>query len=466
MAQNELNVNQSSLLTHRVYVPGATELERGDGMYEIVPSKIMRSHASIMIWAANTYIKPLHDVYHDQTEIDYMNKYGLHIFLFEPLCSYFDGDPDAAFGPFNCGFYSEYPNKNPDPELNGAAELDSISMYCHHNQLTNVTVHTGDYDVEKNYPRYTNQMKLLCNDLFMRSLSIYDHVDTSVKNRLNIKKKFISTNWRFTPVRCVVSALLAQRDSHLGWFYNTPEELMSRVQWLDYDNLSDIDPIFYQDLKNGLLTLNQNAPYCLDLVTDQANQVTELFGHFYPQGVPGYENHNNPVAYNPVRLTIQDYYRESLFDVVNESRFAQPTANLSEKVVQSMQYKTPFLLLAPQHSIRYLKEFGYKTFDRWWDESYDELESHLDRARAVHKIICRLDSMSYDDLYSMYLEMMPVLEHNFETAVYNTTMKRQRKLSEVKWDELKETQWAAESLGVVSLDNLDTTSLSDSADNS
>jgi len=54
---------------------------------------------------------------------------------------------------------------------------------------------------------------------------------------------------------------------------------------------------------------------------------------------------------------------------------------------------------------------------------------------------------------------MPVLEHNFAVAVTNTTIKRQRKLAEVKWDELKEVQWQAEGLGVTSLDNLDTSSL-------
>jgi len=459
MAKNELKVENSSLLTHRVYVPGARELERGDGMYEIVPARIMRSHASIMIWAANTYITPLHEVYHEPDEIEYMNKYGLHIFLYEPLCSYFDDDPAAAFGPFNCGFYSEYPNKNPEPARNGAAELDSISMYCHHNQLTNVTIHTGDYDVEKNYPKYTEQMKLLCNDLFMRSLSIYDHIDTTVKPRETIKKKFISTNWRFTPARCIMSSLLCERDTHLGWFYNTPETLLNRVQWLEYDNLADTDPDLLLDIKRGLAALNSNSPYCLDLKTDQVNNVTELFGHFYPQGVPGYENYNNPVAYNPVRLTIQDYYRQSLFDIVNESRFAQPTANLSEKVVQAIQYKTPFLLVAPQHSLQYLKTFGYQTFDKWWDESYDECESHLERVQRIYDIIKWLDGQSYDQLYDLYLDMMPVLEHNFAVAVTNTTIKRQRKLAEVKWDELKEVQWQAEGLGVTSLDNLDTSSL-------
>lgn len=458
MAENKLQVEQNSLLVHRMEIPGSSELERGDGMYEMIPSRIMRSYASIMIWAANTYITPLHEHRHTEEEVEYMNKYGLHIFLYEPLCSYYDGDPDAAFGPFNCGFYSEYPNTNPAPELNGAAELDSISVYCHNNHLTNVTIHTGDYDVENQYPRYTNQMKLLCNDPFLRGLSVYDHIDQGYKTRENLTKRFISANWRFTPARCIISALLCKRDTHLGWFYTIDPELLKKVKWMDFGEIKQTNPEFLDDLTKGLDYLNNTSPYCLDLKTEETNTVKELFGHFYPK-VPGYENHNNPVAYNPVRLTLQDYYKQSFVDVVNESRFAQPTANISEKVIQAVQYKTPFLLVAPQHSLKYMKEFGYKSFDKWWDESYDQCESHFERILKIYEIIKWLDTLSYDELFNMYEEMKPVLDHNFDIAISNTPIKRLRKLSEVKWDELKETQWAADSLGVSNLENLDTSEL-------
>ena len=51
------------------------------------------------------------------------------------------------------------------------------------------------------------------------------------------------------------------------------------------------------------------------------------------------------------------YYKNSFCEVVCETRFAQPTGNFSEKTIRPMHFHRPFVLVAPPHTLKYLKEF-------------------------------------------------------------------------------------------------------------
>ena len=66
---------------------------------------------------------------------------------------------------------------------------------------------------------------------------------------------------------------------------------------------------------------------------------------------------------------------------------------------------------------------GYQTFDKWWDESYDECDNHIDRIDMICKILLDLKSKSYDELKKIKLEMRDVLIHNYNNFIqrYNQT---------------------------------------------
>ena len=108
--------------------------------------------------------------------------------------------------------------------------------------------------------------------------------------------------------------------------------------------------------------------------------------------------------------------------VVTESRFGQPTGNISEKVLQSIQFKTPFLLFAPAFSLQYMHELGYQTFGQWWDESYDTMECHIERFDAIVDIINWIAGQKLDDLHNLYRQMWPVLQHNYKQQAINSRL--------------------------------------------
>ena len=372
-----------------------------------------------MIYMANGRINDLEIIEHCEETRNYLNQQPLHIYLYEPLCSYIENDPYAEFNRFNNGFYSEFYDASNLGDL-GAAELDSIEIYVNKNRLHSVVVHTGDYQVEKYYGRYSMSMDLLCDDPFLKGFSTYDTMTKTPKRKMTTK--FISTSWRFTGARAVISAILCKKSSHIGWYYTFDQEILDKTPWFDLAKNKMENPDFYKRVIMSLTKLNSGSPWCLDFKTDKTVKVVESVGHYYPNELfEGYGETNNPVFQNRETPTLEPFYRDTFVDIVCESRYAQPTGNFSEKVLQSIHFLTPFILVAPPYTLKYLREFGFETFDRWWDESYDLEEDHSIRMQKIVDIIDYIDSLSWDELNSMYLEM------------YGLLLRNQNKMREVFW---------------------------------
>lgn len=104
---------------------------------------------------------------------------------------------------------------------------------------------------------------------------------------------------------------------------------------------------------------------------------------------------------------------ESFLYVVTETCFWEKKNHLTEKIFRPIVTKHPFILLGCPNNLKYLKSYGFKTFDAWWDESYDQIEDPLERIRAVVKIIKDICAMSTEDLESMLAGMKYVIEHNY-----------------------------------------------------
>jgi hypothetical protein len=78
-----------------------------------------------------------------------------------------------------------------------------------------------------------------------------------------------------------------------------------------------------------------------------------------------------------------------------------------------MWYKKPFVLGAPPYTLKLLKEHGFKTFSDFWDESYDSITVHEERLLKIFEVIDFINSKSIEELQEMYIQMKPILEHNY-----------------------------------------------------
>ena len=71
------------------------------------------------------------------------------------------------------------------------------------------------------------------------------------------------------------------------------------------------------------------------------------------------------------------------------------------------------MVQGPKWFLKNLKKLGFKTFDQWWDEGYDE-----DPADGRYKTLCyNIDTIAQQNATTIaqyYQEMQPVLEHNVQ----------------------------------------------------
>ena len=122
---------------------------------------------------------------------------------------------------------------------------------------------------------------------------------------------------------------------------------------------------------------------------------------------------------NPVNIKQDDlkYFEDSYVSVVTETIFnyvrdQHTSIFFSEKIYKPIVLKHPFILLGRTHSLKVLREHGYKTFSPFIDESYDDIvEDHL-RMDAVVRELQRLDNFSENDWLKFQENITEILEHN------------------------------------------------------
>ena len=98
--------------------------------------------------------------------------------------------------------------------------------------------------------------------------------------------------------------------------------------------------------------------------------------------------------------------------LVTESLVNNNTLFISEKTFKPIYSFRPFIILGTPNILNKLKEMGFKTFDKWWDESYDtesNLTKRVGKILNVLEFICNKDN---DDLICMLKEMEEILIHN------------------------------------------------------
>jgi hypothetical protein len=104
-------------------------------------------------------------------------------------------------------------------------------------------------------------------------------------------------------------------------------------------------------------------------------------------------------------------YHRFFAEVVCESFTAGTTFFPTEKTWRAIKSRTPFIVMGPECYLKNLQRIGFKTFDQWWDESYDNTSWAL-RVMEIENICFHLANKSIKELQTMYKEMKPVLDHN------------------------------------------------------
>jgi hypothetical protein len=115
----------------------------------------------------------------------------------------------------------------------------------------------------------------------------------------------------------------------------------------------------------------------------------------------------------PENLTPCTWYPNFFVDIVCETFCQGRVFFVTEKFWRAVATKTPFIIHGPQFLLQRLKQLGFKTFDAWWDEGYDQ-DPHLYSYQEINKVLKYLSDCSIPDLEQMYQDMQPILQHNYQ----------------------------------------------------
>lgn len=381
-------------------------------MVNNVYPKIPEQH--VMVWMSNGHITDLATMTHTNDAVEQLNNNGLHIYLFEPINSYHKDSVASEFPPYsrhNQNFYTEfrYPTK---PEDLRAEELDSIYEYAKRNKLTNVTVHTGDYNIEQYYTHYTDTLNLICDDIFLKSQHGIDNLDETFVNTFN--KNFVCLNWRFTNHRQLVATFLAGDHGYLSWHHKANFDTLSKNLFFNLELWEHTHIEHYCKLRNNCHIVERKSPFIIDLPAHGPIAIDDPYHIDIWPNVKGFGKGETPATRNIENNTLAETYKKVFVDIITETRFAQPTANFSEKVFQAIQYQKPFIVVAPPKTLEYIRSLGFKTFNDYWDESYDDELHHGERLAKLFYVMHEVVTAPIDKLRDMYEDMRPIVEHNLK----------------------------------------------------
>lgn len=122
---------------------------------------------------------------------------------------------------------------------------------------------------------------------------------------------------------------------------------------------------------NILVTYKLNRDFTDSLILDDNNDglLDEFNFHLKPE-----------VFYNSkIHFTVEsEYYPKD-----KEEHYFDNMIHLSEKTYRNISFGLPFVLISTKNSLKCLKEFGFKTFDNFIDESYDNMDDDIRMEYAI-----------------------------------------------------------------------------------
>jgi len=203
--------------------------------------------------------------------------------------------------------------------------------------------------------------------------------------------------------------------SHLTFTQRTHRQLFSKFlikENMVKNNLIAINEYFSPDtgyVKRNMLNENAFKPYksfhtyeCWFLNKNLLDIMNvELKYSKHPKIDNNYDNIN------------LEFLSEAVLNITSETVFYYPYVELTEKTLQSILIKRPFILIGPAHSLKYLRSLGYKTFGKIIDESYDEIEDPNERMEKIMTIVRDFNNKQVEQNKKLLLEIKDDLLHNY-----------------------------------------------------
>ncbi len=124
-------------------------------------------------------------------------------------------------------------------------------------------------------------------------------------------------------------------------------------------------------------------------------------------------NHDHDHAGNSHRIDFWEQAMRCFCHVVTETVYDDNRIHITEKTFKPIVLQQPFLVVGNRGALKYLRDYGFRTFGDIWDEDYDDLD-HEHRISAVADICKDITSWSESQRKQAQLEIADVVRHNHD----------------------------------------------------
>ncbi len=124
-------------------------------------------------------------------------------------------------------------------------------------------------------------------------------------------------------------------------------------------------------------------------------------------------DHDHDHAGNSHRIDFWEQAMKCFCHVVTETVYDDQRIHITEKTFKPIVLQQPFLMVGNRGALGYLREYGFKTFGKIWDESYDYLD-HEQRIDAVADICEEITYWSPQKMQQAQLKIADVVRHNHD----------------------------------------------------
>jgi len=161
-------------------------------------------------------------------------------------------------------------------------------------------------------------------------------------------------------------------------------------------------------LENNLVSFPAVCPFSQQSVQELCQDI----GVMVPDiKLPLIIDHAVNHAHDSHRIDFWNQATASFCHVVTETVYDDNRLHLTEKTFKPIVLEQPFVLVGPRYSLSYLREYGFKTFDAVWDESYDQLPDSQ-RLDAIVDILEEINSWSVSRTAQAQREIAATVRHN------------------------------------------------------
>jgi len=267
----------------------------------------------------------------------------------------------------------------------------------------------GEPDIFIKDSRFYNNLKVLSEteDMFIVSPNY---------NINNIKLPF-QVHYTYSMADCIVEQQ-KWNTKLFKWLFKNSKDYYRQKYFLSYNGVPKYHrlALFNNIIKNNILDkfyISMASHIEGGKNTIPEFDMTEFGENFYNKNFPLHlDIPESPAMLGTSQMNPTVYFN-SYIGVITASGVLSDSVYVDEKVYKPFASFKPFILIGECKTLKFLKEWGFKTFSPFIDESYDDIKDYDDRMKIVYSEILRISNMTIEEIDELYWNMEDILVYNF-----------------------------------------------------